>query len=168
MRFNLTLLLVAAGLLTACEDDVTAPGAETFTASLNGANERPAPLPTSATGAGSFTLSADRNTLTWSITLTGATNVVASHIHFGGASVGGGPIVLPLYAAAKANNPPISGSVTRAAFVSPFGVSFDTVIGLMERGDAYVNIHTDDGVAPANTGPGDYPSGEIRGQITRQ
>lgn len=168
MRFNLTLLLVAAGFLTGCEDDVTAPGAETFTAALNGANERPTPLPTSATGAGSFTLSADRNTFTWSITLTGATNVVASHIHFGGASIGGGPIVLPLYGAAKANNPSISGSVTRAAFLSPLGVSFDTLIALLESGDAYVNIHTDDGVAPANTGPGDYPSGEIRGQIIRQ
>jgi hypothetical protein len=26
-------------------------------------------------------------------------------------------------------------------------------------------VHTNDGVAPANTGPGDFPGGEIRGQI---
>ena len=31
-----------------------------------------------------------------------------------------------------------------------------------------VNVHTDNGVAPANTGPGDFPGGEIRGQIARQ
>jgi hypothetical protein len=35
----------------------------------------------------------------------------------------------------------------------------------MESGGAYVNIHTNDGVAPTNTGPGDFPGGEIRGQI---
>jgi len=28
-----------------------------------------------------------------------------------------------------------------------------------------MNVHTDDGVAPANTGPGDFPGGEIRGQV---
>lgn len=168
MRFNHAVLLVGAGFLMACEDSVTAPGAETFTATLNGANERPTPLPTTATGAGSFTLSADRNTLTWTLALTGANNVVASHIHFGGASIGGGPIVFPLYAAPKANNPAIAGSVTRAAFLSPLGVSFDTLIALLESGDAYLNIHTDDGVAPTNTGPGDFASGEIRGQIIKQ
>src|SRR5262249_21762909 len=32
-------------------------------------------------------------------------------------------------------------------------------------GNTYVNVHTNDGVPPANTGPGDFPGGEIRGQI---
>jgi hypothetical protein len=26
-------------------------------------------------------------------------------------------------------------------------------------------VHTNDGVAPPDTGPGDFPGGEIRGQI---
>jgi hypothetical protein len=26
-------------------------------------------------------------------------------------------------------------------------------------------VHTNDGVAPPNTGPGDFPGGEIRGQV---
>jgi hypothetical protein len=26
-------------------------------------------------------------------------------------------------------------------------------------------VHTNDGVAPPNSGPGDFPGGEIRGQI---
>jgi len=35
----------------------------------------------------------------------------------------------------------------------------------MTAGRAYVNIHTDDGI-PGGTGQrGDYPDGEIRGQI---
>jgi hypothetical protein len=35
----------------------------------------------------------------------------------------------------------------------------------MEAGTAYVNVHTNDNVPPPNTGPGDFPGGEIRGQI---
>lgn len=167
MRLNLAVLLVAAAFTTACGDDSTAPGAETFTAVMNGANERPSPLTTLATGSGSFTLSADRNTLTWTITTTGANNVTASHIHLGGPNAFGGQIIFPLYGAPKSNNPPMSGSVTRAAFTTPMGISFDTFIRLLESGDTYLNIHTDDGVAPTNTGPGDFPSGEIRGQIIR-
>jgi len=36
----------------------------------------------------------------------------------------------------------------------------------MRDGGAYVNVHTNDGVAPGNTGPGDFPGGEIRGQLS--
>jgi hypothetical protein len=28
-----------------------------------------------------------------------------------------------------------------------------------------VNVHTNDGIDPTNTGAGDFPGGEIRGQI---
>ena len=39
------------------------------------------------------------------------------------------------------------------------------VLAAMASGDTYVNVHTNDGVAPPNTGPGDFPGGEIRGQV---
>jgi hypothetical protein len=39
------------------------------------------------------------------------------------------------------------------------------VLAAMGTGGTYVNVHTDDGVAPPNTGPGDFPGGEIRGQV---
>jgi hypothetical protein len=38
------------------------------------------------------------------------------------------------------------------------------VVAAVESGNAYVNVHTNDGVDPPNTGPGDFPGGEIRGQ----
>jgi hypothetical protein len=38
----------------------------------------------------------------------------------------------------------------------------------MCAGNTYVNVHTDDGVAPPNTGQGDMASGEIRGQVTAE
>ena len=39
------------------------------------------------------------------------------------------------------------------------------LVDQMRAGNAYINVHTNDGVAPINTGPGDFPGGEIRGQI---
>jgi hypothetical protein len=35
----------------------------------------------------------------------------------------------------------------------------------VRAGSAYLNVHTNDGVEPPNSGPGDYRLGEIRGQI---
>jgi hypothetical protein len=35
----------------------------------------------------------------------------------------------------------------------------------MRTGNAYVNVHTNDGVGAVNTGPGDFPGGEIRGNF---
>ncbi len=163
------LFALSASLLlfgTSCDTtDTTDPTAQTFTASLNGANERPNAVTTPATGSATFTLSADGNTLTWNVTTTGANNVTASHIHVGGAQIAG-PVILGLFAGTAASNPAITGSVTRAAFASPLGISYDALISLVRSGDTYVNVHTDNGVAPANTGPGDFPGGEIRGQIS--
>ena len=160
------LALGLIALVAAC-DSTSDPGSETFTANLTGSKERPTPNVSPAVGSATFTLSSDGNTLTWNVTTTGANNVTGSHIHVGRAEVAG-PIVLPLYAGTASSNPTISGSVTRAAFTSPLGISFDGLLSLMRNGDTYVNVHTDNGVAPANTGPGDFPGGEIRGQIGRQ
>src|SRR4026208_1038044 len=93
--FALSTALFVFG--TSCDStDSTDPTAQTFTASLTGANERPNPVTTPATGSATFTLSADGNTLTWNVTTTGANNVIASHIHVGGAQVAG-PIILGLF-----------------------------------------------------------------------
>jgi hypothetical protein len=58
------------------------------------------------------------------------------------------------------------GTITAANLIGPLaGHPLSDLIADMESGGAYVNIHTNDGVAPTNTGPGDFPGGEIRGQI---
>ncbi|PYV08229.1 MAG: hypothetical protein DMG07_26405 [Acidobacteria bacterium] len=58
------------------------------------------------------------------------------------------------------------GTITAADLVGPLtGNPLSELITAMEDGNAYVNAHTNDGVAPTNTGPGDFPGGEIRGQI---
>ena len=58
------------------------------------------------------------------------------------------------------------GPFTAANFIGPFaGMSVAQVWALIESGGAYVNVHTNDGVAPGGTGPGDLPGGEIRGDF---
>jgi hypothetical protein len=58
------------------------------------------------------------------------------------------------------------GTITAAHLTGPLaGKSLLDLLEAMASGNAYVNVHTDDGVAPKNTGPGDMATGEIRGQI---
>jgi hypothetical protein len=58
------------------------------------------------------------------------------------------------------------GTITASSTLT--GVDLAGLIALFNSGMAYVNVHTNDGVDPANTGPGDFPGGEIRGQIQRE
>jgi len=60
------------------------------------------------------------------------------------------------------------GTFTAADLRGPLaGHPLSDLIAAINAGNTYVNIHTDDGVAPANTGPGDFPGGEVRGQLDR-
>ena len=59
-----------------------------------------------------------------------------------------------------------SGAFTSTQLEGPLeGRSLGALVREMRAGRTYVNVHTDDGVAPPDTGPGDFPGGEIRGQI---
>jgi len=153
-------------------------------ANLQGANERPAPTTTSASGSAVLTISEDQKQIRYVLTYTGINNVVQAHIHEGDASVAG-QIILFLCAngALKANAPvppqdcpsgstvTVTGTLTAADLITrasqggrPAVTSFADAIALLIDGVTYTNVHTDDGVAPPNTGPGDFPGGEIRGQ----
>ena len=58
------------------------------------------------------------------------------------------------------------GTITAANLVGSLaGQPLSALLDLLRNGGAYVNAHTNDGVAPTNTGPGDYPGGELRGQV---
>jgi hypothetical protein len=39
------------------------------------------------------------------------------------------------------------------------------LLDAIRAGLTHVNVHTNDGIGAGNTGPGDFPGGEIRGQI---
>ena len=56
--------------------------------------------------------------------------------------------------------------ITAANLIGPLaGMEIADLIAELQSGNAYVNVHTNDGVDPANTGPGDFPGGEIRGNF---
>ena len=59
-----------------------------------------------------------------------------------------------------------AGTITAADLTGPLaGAPLDALVEEMEAGHAYVNVHTNDGITPSGTGPGDLAAGEIRGQI---
>lgn len=153
-----TLLLILASIQS-CSDDPTGPALQTeFTATLNGANERPTPTTSTATGTATVTIVGE-NSLTFSITVAGLTNVTAGHIHVGKASVAGGvlvsvaPAVLPTGTFSGIFN---SGTITSTDLASA-PVTMASLIALIRNGDAYINLHT-----TAN------PGGDIRGQLVPQ
>src|SRR5687767_2815158 len=169
MRRHASYVLLAlsiAGSAIACDDDDPAgPVTERFRATLNGANERPEPRTTTATGVADFTFVND--VLSWSIALTNITNISGAHIHIGDATTSGG-ILLPLASGAGLTNALITGSIARSAFLAPASpnqlVTFDDLLTRMRNGTVYVNIHTSDPNLAGNNTQGDFPAGEIRGQ----
>lgn len=140
-----------------------------FVAQLSGAEEVPA---NDSLGRGNalFGLSADGSELHYKLIVTNIENVVASHIHLGSVGVNG-PVVVFLYGPAapgggRTDGVLAEGTITAANLVGPLaGHPLSDLIAAMEASSAYVNVHTNDGVAPPNTGPGDFPGGEVRGQI---
>ena len=60
----------------------------------------------------------------------------------------------------------MSGTITAGRLIGPLaGHPLSDLVAQIEAGDADANVHTNDGVAPINQGPGDFPGGEIRAQM---
>ncbi|MGH3005977.1 MAG: CHRD domain-containing protein [Gaiellaceae bacterium] len=140
-----------------------------FRAHLTGDDEVPANA-SAGQGQAVFHLSADGTELEYKLIVANIENVVASHIHVG-AEGENGPVVAFLFGPAPAGGGRTDGvlargTVTEADLVGPLaGQPFSALVDAMRAGNTYVNVHTNDGVEPAGTGPGDLPAGEIRGQI---
>jgi hypothetical protein len=127
-------------------------------------------------GQGIFKLSDDGTSIEYKLIASNIDNVFMAHIHM---NVPGqnGPIVVWLYpgtavgvqgplGAGRTDGVLVEGSFTAANLTGPLtGQPLSALITAMENGNAYLNFHTNDGVAPTNTGPGDFPGGEIRGDI---
>jgi len=136
---------------------------------LRGDHEIPA-RPTDAQGQAIMKVATDGNSISFKLIASNIEKVVASHIHIGSATVNG-PVVVFLYGNAPAGGGRhdgilSEGTFTAANFTGPLaGQPFSALLAEIAAGNAYVNVHTNDGVSPTNTGPGDFPGGEIRGQI---
>ena len=165
LRFS-WISLALLSFVPACGDDEPSGPATSFSATLTGAEEVPA-VPSTATGTASLEVDGDQ--IVYTVNVAGLTNAVVSHIHI--APVGeNGPVRMdlcgtgaPLPACTSGTGVLASGS--NGTTVGAPAITFDELVEAMRAGNAYVNVHTNDGVGQPNTGPGDMASGEIRGQV---
>jgi CHRD domain len=139
-----------------------------FRAVLLGANEVP-PRETLARGVATLRFSADGTELGFSLVVANIENVVAAHIHCGAVGVNG-PVGVTLFMGApgdgRTDGVLAEGTVTAPDPGNGCGwTDLAAVEAAIESGNTYVNAHTNDGIDPPNTGPGDFPGGEIRGQV---
>jgi len=146
-----------------------APDVKNFVAHLSGDNEVPA-RPSLGQGELKLQLSPDGQSLDYRIISSNITNVVQSHIHIAPEGVNG-PIVVFLYGlvpsgGGRTDGVLAKGTITAANLIGPLaGHPLSDLVAALEAGNAYGNVHTNDGVGVTNTGPGDFPGGEIRGQV---
>jgi hypothetical protein len=158
----LLLLLAVAGLAAAGDNN-------NYSVHLDGDTEVPANA-SQAAGQATFSLSPDGTSLDYRLIVANLDNPVAAHIHVGPPGVNG-PVVAFLFGPAApgggtANGVIAEGTITAANLVGPLaGQPFSVLVEALNSGNAYVNVHTNDGVFPAGTGPGDLPGGEIRGNF---
>jgi hypothetical protein len=149
-----------------------------FGTPLSGAEEvMPAGVVNTSNARGNaiFQLNADGTELSYKLIVANIENVFQAHIHRGPAGSNGG-VVVWLYPSTTPGAGPTGqgrvdgviaeGTITAANLVGSLqGQPLSALLELLTTGNAYVNVHTNDGVDPANTGPGDYPGGEVRGQV---
>jgi len=162
--------LVAAALALAAS---SASSAETtYTAKLSGSEHVPDAVTTDATGDLQLVVSADGRKVRYKVTVKDLLNPAAADMHLGPAGANG-PLVVKLFpvGGAAPKKGPFSGVLAEGTFdatdlVGPLaGADLEELLEQVRAGSAYINIHSNDGQDPPNSGPGDYRLGEIRGQI---
>jgi len=136
------------------------------------------PADSKGQGEAIFRVSDDGSTVDFQLIATNIDNVIMSHIHCGPPGANG-PIRMWLYPVIGPTGAPgpngtgrhngvlASGTFSPTGVVCPATTSTPAMplLDAIRAGLTYVNVHTNDGVAPTNTGPGDFPGGEIRGQL---
>ena len=155
-------VFAAVGLMgLGCSDNngVTIPsGLEIYTAQLNGGNEAPTPVTTTATGHAVVTILG--NTVTWKVDVdTQIDSLIAGHIHRRAADSVAGNVRVDFTLGQRVwatgpTGPGITGTVAQGSttLVAPD----DSVLAVIRGGRTYVNLHT-----RAHQG------GEIRGTLER-
>lgn len=164
---RLLLAFLFLPVFAACDDDgdlgLGLGQGERFSAALAGANVRPSPVVTTATGTTNITvrepaIGSSVRTVGYQINITGLTSVTAAHIHLGGSSVANGTLLVTLFTN-SADTTITATELVAGSFVESSiggGVGLDSLVSLMRSGNAYVDLHGRAGV-----------DGVVRGQITR-
>ena len=126
---------------------------------MTGAQEVPA-RDTQAQGQAIFHLSDDGQSIDYKLIATNIDNVVQAHIHLGSGRRQRHHRRLPLRAGSAR---PVGGTTAswrrgrsrRANLIGPISPAqpLGDLVDAMRSGNAYVNVHTNDGVAPTEHGP---------------
>jgi hypothetical protein len=166
MRRTIVLVVMLAfGLLAVAP---AAFASDNFVATLSGDQEVPA-RDTQAVGVATFKLRDDGTALAFKLNVANLDNAVAAHIHCGAVGVNG-PVGVTLFMGSPAGGR-VNGTLAQGTITAPDAgnlcgwTDLAAVLAAMGSGATYVNVHTNDGVPPTDTGPGDFPGGEIRGQV---
>jgi hypothetical protein len=165
MQRRLVLGMFAAGLVfaMACDDDddPAAPRPETYRSNLTGAQEKPNPVTSTATGPAEIVF-ADANTINFTVTVAGINSMTAGHFHAVNNANGTGPVVFGFFAGpatgAGFSGTVATGTITRTStFTGIAGFNFDSLVARLRAGGTlYANLHTSA-----------FPAGEIRGDMTK-
>ena len=142
---------------------------QNYRAHLTGRDAVPA-IDTLAQGEAIFQLSRDGTELSVKVIASNIENVTGAHIHIGPVGARGPLAILlmnPLPSGRGRTDGVLAvGTITAADFFGPLlNQPLSALIAAIEAGNVYVDIPTNDGIAPPNTGPGDIPGGELRGQV---
>jgi CHRD domain len=160
-----TILLIAMLVLALAP---SARAGDNFVATLSGDEEVPA-RDTKAVGVAKFKLREDGTALKFKVNVANIENAFAAHIHCGAVGVNA-DIGVTLFTGSPGSGR-LNGTLAQGTITAPDAgnacgwTDLAAVLAAIQSGNTYVNVHTNDGVAPPNTGPGDFPGGEIRGQI---
>ena len=144
------------------------------------------PVDSRAQGQAIFRVNEDGTRVDFRLIASNINNVIMAHIHCGRAGTNGpirmwlypvppppavlGPFGTPVAAGGGRQSGVLSsGSFNPTGVTCPaanVGGAFDMpLLQAIRAGLTYANVHTNDGAGTNNTGPGDFQSGEIRGQI---
>jgi hypothetical protein len=165
------LTVVALLAVGSCKDDVGITVSERFAATLSGANERPNPDSSTATGRATFTYLSDIGSIFYRLDVTGIDSAFAAHIHGPAPADSNAGVVINLFAAPLAiTKIGFTGTLAQGVLGelgAPVGMTMDSLLVLLRNGHAYVNVHTR-GPVNAITFSGGHGGGEIRGQVVKQ
>jgi hypothetical protein len=149
----ITATVLIVGIIIASTDQLTnkialAQGAQKkFTTDLSGKNEVP-PVDTKASGTAQFQLSADGKQIDYDLTTKDLNGFMMAHIHQGKAGENGQPVAMLTMGKGKITSAELQGALS--------GKQISDLVKIMEDGNAYVNVHTQQN-----------QNGEIRGQISK-
>lgn len=160
ITLSMTAVVGTVGVIAQIPNEATAQEEEEvqeFDAILAGSFEVPR-VQTNASGFAELEVEDGSDSMEYGIIVINIDKVTQAHIHQGN-STQAGPVVAPLFNASTPSGPIIGdlteGSITAADLMGPLqGQELSDLITLMENGQAYVNVHTEQN-----------PDGEIRGTI---